>query len=217
MTLADTLYLNGTRYEAQPAADTIRFVGWRNLHAPEGGFLNPRGMPNVRRAVNAPPVPFTAALQRLSFDLMTFKNPSITRDKWEGIFAGDTAFNNRHGVESSDAKLMDGIICAGMFGRFEQDGGYLVARPGVHAIDATKPLPTVAEILERGWYFVATTGTGSQGAFNFPQGNGGPVYILYALVEPVRYPMTGADEGRFYTNFARWDSTVLPDPLRYGG
>lgn len=205
----DTLYLNDTKYEVRPLTTERRYVGYRCLHAREGGFDgNPRGMPNVRRAEDAPPVPFTPALQRLSWDLMVSKNPTISRGQWEAVFDSDRAFTNRHGVETGDPKLMDGIICAGMFTTAQREGDYLVMYPGIHAIDATKPLPSVQQILDNGWYFVANTGQGFAGAFHFPQGNGGPVYILYALVKPVRYPLEW---------WARWDSDHLPDPLRYGG
>lgn len=195
-----------------------RYVGWRNLHRPEGGFPTDPRFPNVRRAKDAPAVPFTPALQRLAFDLMVYKNPAITRTKFESVFASGTAFcNNQHGIKDDDPQLMDGIVCAGMFTTTQPVGGYMTMTPGVHAVDATKPLPSVAEVLERGWYFIANTGQGSQGAFNFPQGMGGPVYIVYALVAPVRYPMSGVEEGISWTGWARWDSTVRPDALRYGG
>jgi hypothetical protein len=46
------------------------------------------------------------------------------------------------------------------------------------------------------------------GAFNLPQGKFGPVYIVYALVEPVRYPLGWWEP---------WDSDRMPDSLRYGG
>jgi hypothetical protein len=186
------------------------YIGWRCLHAREGGMINPIGMPNVRRALNAPPVEFTPELQQLAYEVMTIKNPSISRNEFENVFDSDTAFTNRHGVESNDPKLMDGIICAGMFlpDTVGRSGEYLVAFPGVHAIDATKPLPTAAEVIERGWYFVANTGTGLSGAFNLPQGDGGPVCVIYALAAPARYPVSW---------FGRWNGNFLPDPLRYGG
>lgn len=216
MTLADTLFIADTKYQRVPVAQP-RYVGWRCLHAREGGFLNPVGMPNVRRAVNQPPVEFTDELQALTYELMVTKNPTISRNEFDNVFDSETAFTNRHGVESNDPKLMDGIICAGMFLPAAVEGDYLVAYPGIHAIDPRVPLPTVQQILDRGWYFVANTGTGFAGAFNLPQGNQGPVYIPYVLQAPARYPMRGVEEGRAYVNFERWESDVRPDPLRYGG
>lgn len=190
-----------------------KYTGWRCLHAAEGGFVNPAGMPNVRRGLNAPAVEFGAALQRLSFDVMKAVNPGITSAGWANVFDSETAFtNNGHGVEGNDPKLMDGIICAGMFlpdsVRAVTANGieYLECVPGIHAVDAAKPLPTVSAVIENGWYFVANTGQGATGAFNFPQGNGGAVAIVYALEKPVWYRKSW---------FTRWDSDARPDPLKY--
>lgn len=188
--------------------ETSFFRGYRCLHANEGGFVNPVGMPNVRRALNQPPVEFTPELQDLSFDVMKAKNANITRTRWESVFAGDTAFTNRHGVEGNDPKLMDGIICAGMFTTAQIEGDYVVMYPGVHAIDATKPLPSVQQVIDNGWCFVANTGQGASGAFHFPQGAGGQVCVIYALSAPARYPREW---------WGSWDSFRLPNPLRYGG
>lgn len=213
--LPDLLYVSGVSYVA---VKPPRFVGWRCLHPSEGGFPTPADMPNVRRAQDAPPVKFTAALQRLAWDVMRSQNSTITLTGFESIFGDTTAFTNRHGVNSDDPKLMDGIICAGMFlpDTVEIEGNYLIARPGVHAIDANGVLPSVQQVVENGWYFIANTGQGRGGAFNFPQGNLGPVAIIYALSEPVHYLMSGY-EGREYTNFTRWSGSTKPDPLRYGG
>lgn len=185
-----------------------RFVGWRCLHAAEGGPSNPVGMPNVRRSRNVASVPFSDALQELSYELMVRMNPSISHNEWMNVFDSGTAFCNRHGVETNQPMLMDGIICAGMFTTAQPEGTDLVMYPGIHAIDISAPLPTVDEILERGWYFVGNTGRGAHGAFHLPQGDQAPVYILYALREAARYPRAW---------FARWDSDRRPDALRYGG
>lgn len=193
----------------------IRFIGYRCLHAAEGGFVNPVGMPNIRRALDQPPVIFTPQLQALAYELMRSQNSTITQNNFDNTFDSDTAWTNRHGVESNDPKLMDGLICAGMF--LAQEGSetviidnveYLVFSPGIHAIDPSQPLPTVEQILARGWYFVANTGTGASGAFHFPQGNQGPVYIPYVLQQAAKYRKEW---------FTTWDSDHRPDSLRYGG
>lgn len=196
-------------------AKITRFTGYRCLHYKEGGLPNPVGMPNVRPAENAPPVPFTPELQDLSWRFMTFKNPTVSRDEWGGVFRSDTAFCNDNGVETNHAKLMKATICSGMFIRGRVENGYLVCTPGIDAIDANKPLPSVQQILDNNWYFVATTGMGKEGVFNFPQGDGGPIFVIYVLTEPVYYPIQKVDETGRYTNFARWDADFLPDPLRY--
>ncbi len=205
--LPEVLYLNDLRYEV---SQMTSIIGHRCLHAAEGGFNeNPVGMPNVRRALNiADPVKFTSELQELSWQLMTRMNSSISHNEWMNVFDSGTAFCNRHGVETNDPKLMDGIICGGMFTEAPVEGDYITAYPGVHAIDVRKPLPSVEQILDNGWWFVGNTGRGSQGVFNLPQGDGGPVYVLYALAAPARYPVEW---------FERWVSDEYPDPLRYGG
>jgi hypothetical protein len=214
--LADTLFLGTTEYRRHMMAELPSVVGWRAPHHTELGTANENGpqYPNVRRALNAPPVIFTPALQRLAYEVMLLKNPTITENQRDNVFAGGTAFCNRHDINGDDPKLMDGVICMGHFFQepvnwvTERGVLYLVTTPGVHGIAVTKPLPTAQQVVDNRWCFLANTGQGASGAFNFAQGNGGPVWVIYAMREPLKYQ---ADW------FARWAGDSVPDPLRYGG
>src|SRR5512138_884815 len=171
------------------------YNGWRCLHPSEGGQPTPANEPNVRRAENAPAVIFTLGLQILAFRVMQIVNPTMTDKNCYAVFTGARAFCNRHGIDSDDPRLMDGIICAGAYfpNTVQVVGNYLTTIPGVHAIDANQPLPSAQTVIDNGWYFIANTGQGPQGAYNFPQGNLGPVAVIYVLREAVRYPVTGTE------------------------
>jgi hypothetical protein len=212
---------------------TARYTGWRFLHMKEGGYPNPAGMPIVRPSLNAPPVDMTEAVQLLSFK-MNAHNPLFTGDKWRSVHNERIAFTNEDGFDGenprrdyvnrrdlsavTDAgtpalpKLKKAIVCGGNFIRGDVVGNTLVCTPGIHGIDANKPLPSVEEILAKHWYFIATTG-GPDRIFNFPQGEGMPVRMPYFLREPVAYEMTGEKDGVRFVMFERWDRDTLPDPL----
>lgn len=88
----------------------------------------------------------------------------------------------------------------------------LTMTPGIDAIDASVNHPSTQEwistwagiIIERHWYFHATTRAGDK-INNFPQGVGNPVYIAYFLNKQAQYPLSW---------FERWWSNELPDPLK---
>lgn len=202
-----------------------RYVGFRCLHQQEGGYPNPDGMPVVRPSFDAPAIPFTEPMQLLAFKMNAF-NPLFTGGKFRSTYNYWRAFNNGNGFQNPAdpradyvnrlsldkplPKMMKAIICGGMFIRGEVVGNELVCRPGVHGIDVSKPMPTIAEVMEKNWYFVATTanqrGDGTWVVNNFPQGGGQNVLIPYFLKEPVKYPLSW---------FERWDESFLPDPLSY--
>jgi hypothetical protein len=202
-----------------------RYVGWRCLHQEEGGLSNPDGQPVVRPSENAVPVLFTEAMQKLSFCLNEF-NPLFTANKWLSVYDYKAAFTNGNGFgDESDPradyinrvnltkplpKLMKAIICGGMFIRGQVVGSSLVCYPGVHAIDASKPIPSTGEVLAKNWYYVATTAKrkpdGTWAVNNFPQGSGQNVLIPYILKEPVVYPLAW---------FKKWEEDSLPNPLFY--
>ncbi len=221
MTLPDALYLSGTKYTA-----ATRYVGFRCLHIGEGGYQSDLNNPEVRPSFNAPAIPFTKDMQLLSFALNRH-NPSYTGEKWRSVHWFKRAFNNNNGFDDPGdprrdyvngrdlqavfanglpalPKMMKAIICGGMFIRGDVANGELVCMPGVHAIDATKPMPTVDEVLARNWYFAAVTAD-EDSVVHFPQGNGLPVLIPYFLAVQVTYPLSW---------FEPWDSSVLPNPLK---
>lgn len=198
-----------------------RYIGWRCLHEAEGGYnSDDRGMPEIRPALPNPlPVIFTRDLQWLSWNFNTY-NPDFTKGNWRTVFGFTTAFTNGNGFNNPNdprrdyvnglnldapyPKLMKALICGGMFIRGEVRGDNLHCIPGVHAIDANKPIPTIDVVREKNWYFVATTQYYGK-VSNFPQGHGRHVYIPYALREEVTYPIAW---------FTEWAEDYLPDPLK---
>ena len=223
MILPDSLYLNATQYTRWTVTPPTSFYdGFRCLHVPEGGYATPEGMPEVRPSVNARPVEFTKEMQLLAMDLNDF-NPLYTGAKYRSTYHNGIAFCNGNGYEKPGdpradhvnlrdlqeplPKLMKGIICGGMFIRGQVEGNLLVVYPGIHAIDAAKPIPPFLDVIERNWYFHATTWSGVR-VNNFPQGAGQPVIVPYILREPTPYPLAW---------FARWQSSELPDHLKIYG
>jgi hypothetical protein len=75
--------------------------------------------------------------------------------------------------------------------------------PGVHGIDATKPLPDTQTIIKNNWYVIAVT-AGDE-IYNFPQGQGGWVVYPFIFDRPISFQL-----GFFH----RWDRDYLPDPLK---
>ena len=210
------------QFGTQAPPSPVVYLGWRCLHNAEGGYQSdPNNMPCVRPSFDAPSIEFTQPMQSLSWELVSW-NPNVTRNRWKAIHADTTAITNGNGFfndndprrdyvngEDLDAaknpRLMKAIIFAGMFGKWDRIGSELWAVPGVHGIDARKPMPTVEEVLAKNWYYVATTGTATTVA-HFPQGGGLPVILPYFLIEPVSYPLAW---------FERWERPYLPDPLTF--
>lgn len=187
------------------ATASPRYSGLRCKHNPEpGAFQSPVNMPEVRACHLIAPVKFTAELQRLAFNLALYANPTLTYERWAAVYSGGRAFCNGHGIEGDDPKLMDGIICAGMFLHAIEDGNQIICVPGLHAIDPHGILPSVSEIIERNWYFEAVNWNGTR-VTRFPQGMGLPVLVPYVLEETAKYPTSW---------FAPWNETFLPDALK---
>ena len=206
-----------------------KYQGWRVLHRSEGGRVTPIGMPCVNPALNVAGIIFTASMQWLSYNLASSQNPKVTKDKWRVVYDGGTAFTNQNGWDMKDKpqrrdyvngrdldlefpKLMRAIICSGNFFTGQpvtvNKEQYIQMTPGIDAIDGTKPLPSVSEVIEKGWRFVATTATYVNGVWrvsNFPQGGGGKVWIPYILTKPALYPARW---------FQRWESDTLPEPTK---
>jgi hypothetical protein len=164
----------------------------------------------------------TREIQLLSYEINKH-NDSFTGGNWRAVYGNKRAFTNGTGYDEPGEpradhvnglnvndplpKLQDAIICGGMFIRGEVVGTDLVCTPGIHAIDANKPMPTVEEVIARNWYFTAVTQNDGH-IYNFPQGHGLPVLIPYILRETARYPIQW---------FQAWNRDYLPDPLKIGG
>jgi hypothetical protein len=200
-----------------------RFTGLRVLHAGEGGpYVNPVGMPAVRPADKlseyAPvAVPMTKEIQLMSYAL---NEGRITKDKWRALYGSRTMLTNnqswpeqtcRDYVNGLDLfavglpKLMDGLICAGMFlPNARKVGEWVYCDPGVAAIDATKPLPTVEQIKANFWYFRCVTS--GPHVYNILPEDGQIKLAPYVLSKTVRYPASWMVE---------WNETYPPDPAKF--
>lgn len=203
-----------------------KYVGWRCLHVAEGGYLSDNGMPEIRpgwrnvdRRAEALAVKMTSGIQWLSYNI-NFHNTYYTKSRWRAVHTFQRAFTNQNGFGDptdprvdyvngrdygeEEPKLMKALICGGMFIRGDVDGAWLVCRPGFHAVDAGTVLPSVEEVMEKNWYFVATNQLNGN-VSNFPQGGGKHVRMPYILREATSYPL------RWFT---RWEEDYLPDPLK---
>ena len=190
-----------------------RYVGWYCLHAIEGGFYNPVGMPAVRRDTNAPPVEMNKYVQLMSYDL---NEGRITKQKWRVLYGSNTMLTNEQSWEQvvcrdyvnglnldslNLPKLMYGILCGGMFVHARREGNYLVCEPGISAVDANKPIPDFRIVLENNWYFRCVTS--GENIWNI-LGSTVPILAPYVLKVPVRFPIAW---------FKPWDRDYLPNPL----
>jgi hypothetical protein len=226
MTFPDVVTIAGQTYIPKPAPVVVpRWVGWRVKHRSEpGARQTPNGMPEVNPSINIAGIPFTREMQILSWEVMHLINPTITEGKWRAVFDDDRAYTNEQGFSNGDdpradyingqdlgaelPKLMRAILAGGAFIRGAM-GSELTVTPGIGAVDCTKPLPSAQEVIDRHWYFDATTArynaAGEWCVNPFPQGSGGPVAVVYFLNQPARYVGSW---------FAPWDSEVLPDPYK---
>lgn len=212
-----------------PEPTPILYDGWRGLYRIEGGnyhaWEQPAVIPSQYRGIKyGTKLTFTEPLQRLSWALTQYTNPLMTMKNWASVWAGDTVLTNYNGWDNAkepddqrhdyiqnryvtypDPEVMDAIFLAGNFIKLEaRADGHLWAIPGWSGIDVTKPLPTVTEILEKGWWMRMTI-NGRNGPYDFSQGRGGAVIVPYFLKEEVPYTPS---------HFIRWQSDELPNPLK---
>jgi len=201
-----------------------KYVGWRVLHQAEGGYdRNPLGMPEVIPPKNPRAIEMTREVQEMSFALMRHFNPGITGKAWRKVHLWDKAFNNFTGFGDKKKPHRDFIndkdpkaplpkydkaqrLCGGQFIRGEVRGKKLVCVPGVHGIDARKPMPTIDEIVENNWYLFAITLFSKPGRVgHFPQGKDDPVAIPFIFDREIEFDLK---------LFDKWESDELPDPLK---
>ena len=197
------------------------------LHMAEGGDEHENGAPAVHPAINASPVEFTEPMQHLSYDVMRRFGPNITPQQWTRVFADTTAVTNQQGaieiqgfgnftprknyitgedVNNPQAvlpKLMKALLFSGTLIRADLSGGILRLVPGVHAVDATRAMPSVETVIANNWYTYAVSAD-NQAATHFIAGT--PTAIVYFLKEPVTFP---------FAWFERWDREVLPNPTQF--
>ena len=202
------------------SATSPKYVGWRGLHLEEGGRGAPAGMPAILPPNAARALEMTDAIQRMSYDLARHFAPSIDGNKWRAMHSYKVAMNNgaqngfgtsphRDIINNEDLsaplprydKMQRSF--AGTFIRGDAAGGVLYCTPGIHGIDATKPMPCIAEIVEKNWYVIACT-SGIK-IWNFPHGNGKPVVYPFIFDRVISFPLEW---------FERWEQDTLPDYLR---
>lgn len=202
-----------------------KYVGWRVLHKAEGGYgKTPPGMPEVIPPEDQIGLSMTKEIQEMSFNLMTHFNPAINKKSWTQVHHGHIAFTNYQGFgtepksggpranfitgEDLDKELPKydkmGRVCGGMFIRGIERGDKLVCQPGVHGIDATKPLPSIQTIVENNWYFYAICFF-PRNLDHFPQGKGAPVAIPFIFDREIVFPLSLLE---------KWEDDKLPDPLK---
>lgn len=196
-----------------------RYVGWRGLHLQEGGRGAPAGMPAVLPPVETRALEMTDDIQRMSYSLARHFAPSVDGSKWRSIHGDAVAMNNggQNGFGTSPHRDVINQVdldaspprydkmqrtFAGTFIRGEVAGDVLVCNPGVHGIDANRPVPDVDEIIEKNWYVIACT-SGDR-IWNFPQGGGNPVVYPFVFDRPISFPLQW---------FGKWERDYLPDHL----
>lgn len=207
-----------------PQPPPVKYDGWRVLHKVEGGWQNtPLWMPEVLPPINPVAVKMTQEIQLMSWELMSRRNPSITRKQWTSVHKFDRAFTNKTGFGMEGNPRANYVTgddltaplpaydkcqrqCGGNFLRGEARGNVLVCVPGIHCIDSRKPIPSIEEIIENHWYLYAVTLYGEWDEIDhFPQGNGGPVLIPFIADREISFPL--------YC-FERWQADGPPDPLK---
>jgi hypothetical protein len=100
-------------------------------------------------------------------------------------------------------KLLKAIIFSGTFIRGERVGNVLRCVPGIHAVNANLPMPSVDTVLSNNWYTYAVSADQTSAAHFIANT---PTAVVYFLKETVTYPIEW---------FAEWNETFLPDPLRF--
>lgn len=190
--------------------------GYRVLHAAEGGYLHELGAPAVHPSANARPIEFTEPMQRMSYDI---NQGRITPTQWTRIYGDTTALTNNQGFGGSPPrrnyitgedldspelpKLLKAIIFSGTFIRGIKSDTVLTCIPGIHGIDANKPLPSIEVVLKNNWYTWAVSADMKAAAHFIP---GTLTIVPYFLREVVTYPIKW---------FTPWKSNTLPDPLKF--
>jgi len=202
-----------------------RYIGYRVKHSPEpGARITPNGMPEVDPSLNIVSIRFTKEMQLLSWEVMHTLNPTITKNQWRAVFTTHRAYTNQNGfgddvpradyvngldLDGELPRLMKAIIAGGAFVRGVMSATELTVTPGIGAVDSRVPMPTAQQVMDNHWYFMATTAKynaeGEWRVNDFPQGNGGPVAVVFFLNAPARYTASW---------FQNWNGDSLPDPYK---
>lgn len=203
-----------------------RYIGFRGRH-----WLgeNGRATAYVGAPAIIPPysptvaLPMTKEIQIMSFELMKRFCPTMSGNRWKTLHGYTVAMNNGSQNGYGDIPHADYVnnidlsaslprydkmqrVFQGSFitGTLEGDGDkLLLCIPGIDAIDATKPMPTVDEIVDNNWYSIAVC-TGNP-PFHFRPAWGGQIVYPFILDRPIYF------EAKYFTS---WNETFLPNPLK---
>lgn len=150
-------------------------------------------------------VPFTEAMQWLSWEISQYFNDVMTSNNWASVWSGDQWGTNGNGWDNENEpndqrrdfvndryegyplpKVMDGVVFAGSIYRMKSYNGHLWSVPGVTGIDCNKAMPTVETVVHNGW-FMRCMINGRKGPYDFAQGQGKPVFVPYFLIKETSY------------------------------
>ena len=163
----------------------------------------------------------TRAIQLMSYELMQEFCTGLTKERWRIAHQHDFAMNNgaQNGFDGGTPHVdyVNGRDVGASLPRYDKmqrvfqgsfitgtlNGDLITCTPGIDAIDATKPLPSIQQILHRRWYVIATA-VGEPPFFVRGQWGG---YLIYPFIldRPVSF------ESRW---FAAWNEDGPPDPLK---
>jgi len=207
-----------------------KYIGFRALHGVEGGRMPPAGMPEVVPPIEVKTLEMTKAVQTLAWKVLTHYCPPLPKKRFPKIHSYNRAMNNfpqngyGGGIEHADWINLENTLASNprydkmqrmMGGSFmrgvDMGNGRIRVDPGVHAIDATKTLPSVQEVVDNQWVVFGV----SIGASNFAQidhfpqtyvnGVDYPCAFLFIIDRPIYFRR---DE------FDVWESDTLPDPTK---
>jgi len=230
-----SISFDGATYQEKPVDTTPPSTNppnagrdiWRCLHKNEstGYDKTPYGMPEVRPSVDARPIDFTETMQKMHWEAMRLKNPTISSTQWRKVMDCERWATNYHGwdckktaeqradfVNGRDLdkplpQLMKAIIMGGSLytGVADYQNNLLWMYPGIDGIDSNN-LCTLNQALDYGWFFECISWERDRIVSMFFQGNGDRVYSLFFLREPSSYPLEW---------FQKWTDPNPPDPLKY--
>lgn len=204
-----------------------KYAGWRGLHMAESvnARVIPYSMPAVMPPIDQNALEMTEAIQLMSFALMKHFYPAITGNVWRNLHMVGLCLNNKD-VDGFDGDIVHADYVnkrdlgaslprydkqqrtfEGTFIRGELVGDRIRCVPGIHGIDAKKPMPSVEEIVEKNWYVTAVNVGPERNPVpsHFAQGKGFPIVYPFIFDRVIEFPAIW---------FERWESEELPNPVR---
>lgn len=185
---------------------------YRVKHDIELGELWRNDLPEVFPLDGSLAVKMTSDWQQLAYDLYRYSASNVDEEtakkRWRIIYGYRTAFTNNQGFEKPGDPRADYInnknldmplpkwdktrVCGGATISGYKDNGKLV----VTCLDATKTAPSLYWLLDRFWLWFTAVNVSSKGSiYDFPQGDGRPVYTpLVSKGQEVRIDLALLEE-----------------------